>query len=89
LNTSVAGISQDNLETHRKFAASNDIRFPLLADVEGEVCSKYDVLNFFGLVKRTTYIIELGRYEIIKAYPEVHVDGHVERIIDFLENTSS
>ncbi|SDL49319.1 AhpC/TSA family protein [Halarsenatibacter silvermanii] len=78
----MAGISKDELEPVKDFALSNDIEFPLMADEDGEVCQEYDVMNFFGFVKRSTYILD-GR-KIMKTYPKVHVDGHVEKIIDFL-----
>ena len=62
----VYGISRDSLFTHEAFAYEHDLRFPLLSDVEGEVCRRYDAVNETdagdgveaGLAKRTLYVLD-------------------------------
>jgi peroxiredoxin len=61
----VYGISRDSLFTHEAFAYDHDIDFPLLSDVEGEVCGAYDAVHEedagdgveAGLAKRTMYVL--------------------------------
>ena len=79
----VVGVSKDSLESHKKFAEKYDLGYPLLADTEGELCKKFDVLNIAGIVKRSTFIIEKG--EIIKVFPKVKVAEHLEEIIEFFQ----
>lgn len=79
----VAGVSKDSLKSHKKFAEKYDLNYPLLADTEGELCRKFDVLNMVGIVKRSTFIIEEG--EIIKVFPKVKVAEHLQEIIEFFQ----
>jgi peroxiredoxin Q/BCP len=41
LDTQVLGVSSDDLETHRRFAASLDLGFPLLTDPGGKLAAQY------------------------------------------------
>lgn len=78
------GVSKDSLSSHEKFAEKYSLNFPLLSDSEGKLCKKFGVLNMLGIIKRSTFIIdEMG--EIIKVFPKVKVRGHVDKVIDFLE----
>lgn len=52
----VLGISTDNLETQKKFAASLKLPFPLLADPDGAVAKAYGVLQD-GYADRVTFVI--------------------------------
>lgn len=62
----VYGISRDSLFTHEAFAYEHDLRFPLLSDVEGDVCRQYDAIHETdagdgveaGLAKRTLYVLD-------------------------------
>ena len=40
-NTQVLGVSKDDLETHRKFAESLSLTFPLLVDPGGKIQARY------------------------------------------------
>jgi len=40
-DTQVLGVSSDDLETHKRFAESLNLTFPLLVDSEGEIQSLY------------------------------------------------
>lgn len=65
----VYAISRDNLFTHEAFAYEHDLHFPLLSDVEGEVCRAYDAIHEedagegveAGLAKRTLYVLDADR----------------------------
>lgn len=62
----VYGISRDSLFTHEAFAYDHDIDFPLLSDIDGEVCTAYDAIHEedaeggveAGLAKRTVYVLD-------------------------------
>lgn len=86
LNAVVLGLSADNEQSHQKFASKYDLPFTLLSDPDKKVIQEYDVWkekNMYGKksmgIERTTFIIdENGR--IMKIFPKVKVDGHVEEV---------
>ena len=41
LNTQVLGVSPDDVETHKRFAASLQLTFPLASDPGGKIRSQY------------------------------------------------
>ncbi|MGH7580593.1 MAG: peroxiredoxin [Gemmatimonadales bacterium] len=53
----VVGISADSLETHRRFAASLDIPFRLLADPDLTVARKYGSKGDGGRPRRTVFVV--------------------------------
>ena len=63
-NAVILGVSKDTVESHKQFEEKYHLPFPLLADVEKEVCEAYGVWveknmygkKSFGIV-RTTYLI--------------------------------
>ena len=59
LNAQVIGISTDNIDTHKKFAAQYNIKFPLVADTEGQVGKLYDVSGplFLKTHRRAIFVI--------------------------------
>lgn len=60
LGCEVIGISSDSIESHKKFAETYRLSFPLLADTKGKVRKSFGVPgNLFGLIPgRVTYIID-------------------------------
>ena len=53
------GISTDDIETNKKFAASLNLEFALLSDAEGEASKKYGVYNAANNISnRTTFVID-------------------------------
>ncbi len=87
----VIGVSPDGPESHQKFTKKYDLTFPLLADIDKEVCQAFGVWkekNMYGKksmgVERTTFIID--REGIIrKVFPRVKVDGHSAAVLDVLK----
>jgi thioredoxin-dependent peroxiredoxin len=53
----VVGISADSLESHRRFAASLDLPFRLLADTAQEVARKYGSNGDEGRPRRTVFVV--------------------------------
>jgi peroxiredoxin Q/BCP len=85
LNTKVIGVSSDSVESHQKFSDEYDLTYPLLADVDKKLAKKFEVVNMIGIYKRTTFIISKEQ-KIMKVFPKVKVDGHVERIVEYLKD---
>lgn len=65
----VYGISRDSLFTHEAFSYDHNLSFPLLSDIEGDVCRAYDAIHGAdediegrgvepGMAKRTIYILD-------------------------------
>ena len=73
----VLGISKDSIKSHQKFAASNDLPFPVLSDPQCKVIQMYDVWkekSMYGKkymgVERSTYLIDENGV-IVKALSKV------------------
>ena len=85
-NVIVLGISKDSSRTHQKFKTKHDLPFSLLADVNGDVCAAYGVIDkkslfgktFLG-IKRTTVLIDENGI-IREIWRQVKVPGHVEQV---------
>jgi peroxiredoxin Q/BCP len=89
----VIGVSPDSIESHKKFVQKYNLPFILLSDEKKDVLKKYNVWkekNMYGRkymgVVRTTFLIN-ERRKIIKVFPKVKVNGHIEEVIKaFKEN---
>lgn len=84
----VLGISADSAERHKKFAAKNDLPFPLLADVEKKVIERYGVWGkkkFLGKtydgILRTSFLID-PEGKIAKVYEKVKPAIHAQEVLD-------
>lgn len=83
MGVAVAGISLDDVGSHREFAEKYQLPFPLLSDATGRVAESYGALMAIGPVrfaKRHTFIIEPSG-EIAKIYRSVDPDRHSDEII--------
>lgn len=79
------GVSTDGVESHRDFAAANNISFDLLADPEGRLCEAFDVPLVDGRSQRTTYVIAKER--VVAVYERVAPDGHATNVFEDLIDT--
>jgi peroxiredoxin Q/BCP len=89
-NTEIIGVSKDKPERHQKFKEKYQLPFMLLADINGDVCEAYGVLDkkslfgktFLGITRSTFLIDEQG---IIRAiWRKVKVTGHTQQVLDEL-----
>jgi len=87
----VYGISRDSLDSHNKFVDKFQLNMPLLSDANEEVCKLYGVLkekNMYGRksigIERTTFVIAADG-TVAKIYPKVKVDGHAEKVLEFVK----
>lgn len=95
LNTVVLGVSKDPLAKHKKFAEKYSLGFPLLSDEEHNTCENYGVWveknmygkKFMGIERSTFLIDEEGKIE--KIWRKVKVRGHLEDILQEIENTAN
>jgi peroxiredoxin Q/BCP len=56
-NVALIGVSGDDAESHRAFAAHHRLPFALVSDADGRIASAFGVPRVFGLVARHTVVI--------------------------------
>jgi len=83
----VVGISCDDVPRQAKFRDKYGLNMPLLADDDKKVAAAYGVYKektMYGKkvmgIERTTFIIGSDA-RILKIFPKVKVDGHVEQVL--------
>ena len=89
-NVVVLGVSADDIESHKNFTDKFSLPFPLLADVNKNMCSNYDVLvdkivhghTVKGITRITFLIDESGI--IKKIWNPVEPNGHAEEILNVI-----
>jgi peroxiredoxin Q/BCP len=87
----VLGVSKDSIESHCRFSDKHKLKFPLLSDPSGKVLEKYGAWGeksmygkkSMGIIRSTVLIGPDGK--VIKHFPNVKVKGHVEAVINALE----
>jgi peroxiredoxin Q/BCP len=87
LGAVVFGVSADSEKTHQKFTAKHGLNFPLLADVNHEVCEKYGAWQekslygrkYWGIARITYIIDENGK--IAKVFGKVKPADHSQEVI--------
>jgi len=83
----VIGVSADDQKSHQKFVEKYSLPFILLSDPKHKVLEQYSVWKekklygriFMGIERTTVIIDEKGL--IIKIFPKVSVEGHVQEIL--------
>jgi peroxiredoxin Q/BCP len=91
LNAVVWGVSADSVESHKKFAESYNLRFPLLADTEKKAIEAYGVWQeknmmgrkYMGIVRSSFLIDPEGN--IAKVYEKVKPEIHAEEVLSDLK----
>jgi peroxiredoxin Q/BCP len=78
-------ISGDNVDDQRKFVSEYGIPYLHLSDPSKETCKKYTGLNFIGLPKRSTFVIDKNGV-IRKIFRDIDVEKHGQEITSFLES---
>ena len=90
LNATVVGISTDDIETQKKFSASEcRNKFAVAADPDGRIAKSYDSLLFrtSGWSSRTSYVIAPDG-KVIYTYTAMSPDKHVDNTLDALRKWS-
>jgi peroxiredoxin Q/BCP len=79
----ILGVSVDDVESHKKFAADHSLPFTILADSTHEVSGKYGVLaDYKGmkLASRQTFLIGPDG-KIVKHWDKVNPKGHSDMVL--------
>ncbi len=79
----ILGVSVDDVESHKKFAADHSLPFTILADSTQEVSGKYGVLaDYHGmkLASRQTFLIGPDG-KIVKHWDKVNPKGHSDMVL--------
>jgi len=91
LKTVVLGISMDDCLSHGAFRDKHGLAVQLLADMEGEVCSRYGVLQekeYEGrkkmCIQRSTFIID-GNGLVKHALYGVKPRGHAAEVLNLVK----
>jgi peroxiredoxin len=92
-NVTILGISADNVFANKLFAEENNIKFPLLCDVEREVIKSYDVAieNFgapgFTASQRSIFVIEEdGSIGYVWIAENPGIEPNYSEIFDYIES---
>ena len=88
LDVVIVGVSPDSIPSHEKFKVKYGLPFDLLADVEREVCSRFDVIReksmygrkFMG-VERSTFLFD-GAGVLRREWRKVKVPGHAQQVLE-------
>ena len=87
-NTTIYGISRDNLKSHEGFKAKMTFPFELISDQDEVVCKMFDVIkmkNMYGKqvrgIERSTFLIDAGG-RVAREWRGVKVAGHVEEVLE-------
>jgi peroxiredoxin Q/BCP len=85
----VLGVSLDDVESHKAFAAKYSLPFPLLADMDKKVAETYGVLALGGLyAKRDTFLIDPSGV-VVKHYPGVKPADNSAEVLAEIEAQKS
>ena len=91
-NTVIVGVSRDSVKSHDKFICKYNFPFDLIADQDETVCQLFDVIkekNMYGRkymgIERSTFLINTNGI-LINEWRKVKVKGHVEKVLDALNN---
>ena len=57
-NAVIYGVNPAAIGSHAAFASRNNLPFPLIVDMKGEISARYGCRAIFGIVKRTVYILD-------------------------------
>lgn len=83
LGAAVLGVSLDDVQSHDEFAKKYSLPFPLLADTDGVVTTRYGVMGGFGpvkMAKRQSFLIGPDG-KIAKHYENVEADKHSAEVL--------
>lgn len=83
IGATILGVSLDDVKSHEEFAKKYSLPFPLLADTDGTVAEKYDVLRNFlilKIAKRQSFLIN-PEGKVVKHYDDVDPEKHTAQVL--------
>lgn len=81
------GVSLDGLETHKAFAESLKLNFPLIPDPDKKLSSAFGVLRLWGILpitKRVTFVVDRSGVVRNVIASEFNIDRHIDEAITTL-----
>ena len=88
-NAEVIGVSSDDAESHRRFAAKYQLPFRLLSDPGGKLRRLYGVPATFGMIPgRVTYVIDGSGIVQKMVNSQFNPHSHVAEALDALPKTT-
>ena len=91
-NTEILGVSRESIKSHENFKSKQNFPFELLSDPDEKVCKAFDVMKMKSMygrqymgVDRSTFIIN-DKGKIIKQWRAVKVKGHVQEVLETIQN---
>lgn len=87
----IVGVSPDPASSHQKFISKYSLPFPLLADTDQTICSKYEAWGeksmygkkYMGIIRKTIVIGETGK--ILNIIDKVDTKDHTRQILELQE----
>lgn len=83
-DTEVIGISGDSDDSHRKFARTHDLGYPLISDADKSLAKQFGATGFLttilGRVSRTTFIIDKQGKIVSIVKGELSAHAHVDGV---------
>ncbi|AEA33389.1 peroxiredoxin [Hippea maritima] len=91
----IIGISKDSPKSHARFIEKHDLNILLLSDEEHKVLEAYGAWGkkknygkeYYGTI-RSTFLID-PELNIVKGWKNVRVSGHVDKVLQELENLNN
>ncbi|HEU4626048.1 MAG TPA: peroxiredoxin [Steroidobacteraceae bacterium] len=84
LDAVILGISVDDVQSHKAFAAEHRLPFTILSDADKQVARQYGVLHrplgLMELARRETFIVD-PRGIVVKHYQNVDPAGHSKQVL--------
>lgn len=86
----VVGVSSDDGESHKKFAAKHQINFPLLSDGDRAIQKAYEARQVLGFIpKRVTYVIDQNKKIRGAVHSELSAEKHLAAVREAFETVRS
>jgi peroxiredoxin Q/BCP len=87
-NTTIIGLSKDDVKSHDKFKEKFCLPFALASDEDGATCEAYGTWvekSMYGKkymgIERATFLID-AQGKIAHVWPKVKVDGHAKEVLE-------
>lgn len=84
----VLGVSMDDNESHRAFAAKHNLPFLLLPDPDHRIADAFGVPVVNGHAKRITFVIDKDG-KIARVFPDVTPRGHAAEVLEAVSKLQS
>ncbi|MCF7804334.1 MAG: redoxin domain-containing protein [Candidatus Marinimicrobia bacterium] len=86
LGITPVGISEDGIETHKRYAQKNNISLTLLADPENEASEAYGTRFESGINARVSFVVSRD-HEVVRVYADQRSRSHVKEVYRNVKET--